>query len=368
MVFSDILPQTKKLHYIVKLAAALPKLVREVPLLRSGTDAAVVLSQLQIASLLCNAFLCTFPPPARACGAMNMERIFEASNHQKLKCILHYLTRVVENNYTAHGLVRFHRRCLRALPQWDQCGERLSSEGVAVSAKGKIEDTPTDRNLHSDFANKILGGGVLTHGLVQEEIRFLLCPELIVGRLFCEELADNEVVMIQGAERFSNYVGYGYQGFEWRGDHNDVSQFEGSFRVTTVVAFDAQNYKKANVNLQYLPAAFTRELNKAYCAFFREQIEDEKTLATGNWGAGVFLGNPHLKYLIQIMAAAVAGRRLLYLTWEDEVLAAELTRLSAGMEALGMTVAELYASLSSFDPDGDVSLFEHVMARATETQ
>ncbi len=30
------------------------------------------------------------------------------------------------------------------------------------------------------------------------EIRFLICPELIVGRLFCEEMADNEVIVMSG--------------------------------------------------------------------------------------------------------------------------------------------------------------------------
>jgi hypothetical protein len=152
------------------------------------------------------------------------------------------------------------------------------------------------------------------------EIRFLICPELIVGRLFCEELTDNEVIVMTGAERFCDYDGYGYESFCFRGNHIDLSPVEGSFRVSTVVAFDAQAYKKNNLKQQYSVSAFSRELNKAYVAFFRESVEDNKPFATGNWGAGVFLGNPHLKFLIQSMAAAVAGRALMYITWEDEVL------------------------------------------------
>ena len=42
-------------------------------------------------------------------------------------------------------------------------------------------------------------------GCVQEEIRFLICPELIVSRLFTEELDDNECLVISGAEQFSKY-------------------------------------------------------------------------------------------------------------------------------------------------------------------
>ena len=43
-----------------------------------------------------------------------------------------------------------------------------------------------------DFANRFVGGGVTSAGLVQEEIRFLINPELIVSRLFTEVLDHNE--------------------------------------------------------------------------------------------------------------------------------------------------------------------------------
>lgn len=49
-----------------------------------------------------------------------------------------------------------------------------------------------------DFAASKVGGGVLGRGLVQEEIRFLQCPELIVARLFTEKLSDNECLKITG--------------------------------------------------------------------------------------------------------------------------------------------------------------------------
>ena len=46
---------------------------------------------------------------------------------------------------------------------------------------------------------------MLSGGCVQEEIRFLICPELIVSRLFTEELDNNECLVVTGSERFSNY-------------------------------------------------------------------------------------------------------------------------------------------------------------------
>ena len=39
---------------------------------------------------------------------------------------------------------------------------------------------------------------MLGRGCVQEEIRFIICPELIVARLFTECLADNEALLVIG--------------------------------------------------------------------------------------------------------------------------------------------------------------------------
>lgn len=60
-------------------------------------------------------------------------------------------------------------------------------------------------SIQVDFANSFIGGGVLGEGCVQEEIRFLICPELIVSRLFTEGLDDNECLVMTGAEQFSKY-------------------------------------------------------------------------------------------------------------------------------------------------------------------
>jgi poly(ADP-ribose) glycohydrolase len=43
--------------------------------------------------------------------------------------------------------------------------------------------------------------------MVQEEIRFMINPELIVGMLFRASMGDKEAIEIVGAERFSQYMG-----------------------------------------------------------------------------------------------------------------------------------------------------------------
>ena len=63
---------------------------------------------------------------------------------------------------------------------------------VHAEAGGTIEEA--SGCLQLDFANQTIGGGVLRNGCVQEEIRFLICPELIVSRVLLETLADNEAL------------------------------------------------------------------------------------------------------------------------------------------------------------------------------
>lgn len=67
-----------------------------------------------------------------------------------------------------------------------------------------------------------MGGGALNYGCVQEEIRFVICPELHVSMLFSRMLLSNESVIIKGSERYSEYTGYAGL-FKWSGDYVDQS-------------------------------------------------------------------------------------------------------------------------------------------------
>jgi len=113
-----------------------------------------------------------------------------------------------------------------------------------------------------------VGGGVLGQGCVQEEIRFITCPELILSRLFTERLGDTEVLFVTGFECFSNYSGYG-SSFKFMGSHKDTTKFEmtpsGPRRLSYMVAMDALHFQ--NPKKQYSKNNTDRELNKAYVAF-----------------------------------------------------------------------------------------------------
>ena len=102
------------------------------------------------------------------------------------------------------GVVTFSRLSLSpfSLPSWYSSDQTLSR--LHLSTEGKIE-TEGAGFLQADFANEYVGGGVLRSGLVQEEIRFTICPELIAAMLFSEKMEDTEAISVIGVEQFSCY-------------------------------------------------------------------------------------------------------------------------------------------------------------------
>lgn len=57
-----------------------------------------------------------------------------------------------------------------------------------------------------------------------------------------------------------------------------------------------------------------RELNKAFVGFWSEEKEPTP-VATGLWGCGAFNGNAELKALLQMMAASLAGRPVVFFAY-----------------------------------------------------
>ncbi|GKE37847.1 poly(ADP-ribose) glycohydrolase 1-like protein isoform X1, partial [Tanacetum coccineum] len=128
---------------------------------------------------------------------------------------------------------------------------------------GLIEDQSKEA-LEVDFANEYFGGGALSRGYVQEEIRFMINPELIAGMLFLPCMADNEAIEVVGAERFSNYTGYAST-FRFCGDVLDTKYSDIMGRCKTrIIAMDALSRPGKR---QYGHDLLLREVNKAFCGF-----------------------------------------------------------------------------------------------------
>ncbi|KAG0374442.1 hypothetical protein BGX24_010407 [Mortierella sp. AD032] len=285
-----------------------------------------------------------------------------STNAAKLRCIIHYFDRILQR--MPSGVVTFHRQVLNETVTLES-GEMFnqapfSYSNVKIELDAPLEDDAPLGALQLDFANKVIGGGVLGRGAVQEEIRFAICPELIVSRLFTQMLQNNEAVLIKGAERFSNYNGYA-QTFEWHSDHIDTTPRDKlGRRKTEICAMDALPFKSEPQRLdQFCESTVLRELNKAIAGFRRSPITSSDwglcrgevpsprgdLIATGNWGCGAFGGHLQLKFLIQLIAASVCagysrieedddlGRDLIYFTYGLDSLADEIRTFMAYLQA-----------------------------------
>ncbi|KAM4703493.1 poly(ADP-ribose) glycohydrolase [Rhinophrynus dorsalis] len=347
-LFQSILPD------MVKLALDLPIVcTKPIPLLKKGMNHSITMSQMQIASLLANSFFCTFPRRnARTKSEyssypdINFNRLFEGKNPrkaEKLKTLICYFRRVTEKNPT--GLVTFTRQHIERFPEWDRSSKKLTK--MHITCEGTIEGNAHGM-LQVDFANRFVGGGVTSAGLVQEEIRFIINPELIVSRLFTEVLDDNECLIITGAEQYSNYTGYA-DTYKWAGSHEDEApRDEWQRRTTEIVAIDAFHFRRYID--QFAPDKIKRELNKAFCGFFRPGVNPQNlsAVATGNWGCGVFGGEPRLKALLQLLAAAEAGRDVVYFTFGDHKLMKDIYAMYSFLADKNKTVGDVYRLLMSY--------------------
>uniref|UniRef100_A0A674EPK4 poly(ADP-ribose) glycohydrolase n=1 Tax=Salmo trutta TaxID=8032 RepID=A0A674EPK4_SALTR len=344
-----------------------------IPLLKEGMNHSITLSQVQVASLLANAFFCTFPRRNSRKSEyfnypdINFYRLFEGSSpkkREKLKTLLCYFRSVIEQKPT--GLVTFTRKCLDRPPNWKNSQNQLTK--LHITCAGTIEDDGHGM-LQVDFANRFVGGGVTGSGLVQEEIRFLINPELIVSRLFTEALLQNECLIITGTEQYSTYTGYA-DSYLWDGRHQDKTPRDTwQRRCTEIVAMDALKFR--NFLEQFHPEKMNRELNKAYCGFSRpgESSQDLSAVATGNWGCGVFGGDARFKALLQILAASEAGRDVAYFTFGDSALMKDvydmhyfLTQRHISVGALYSLLGQYYSSVCQgcFTRRPDISLYSFI--------
>ncbi|XP_071071989.1 poly(ADP-ribose) glycohydrolase isoform X3 [Dasypus novemcinctus] len=344
-LYQSILPD------MVKIALCLPNICTQpIPLLKQKMNHSITMSQEQIASLLANAFFCTFPRRNAKMKSeyssypdINFNRLFEGRSSrkpEKLKTLFCYFRRVTEKKPT--GLVTFTRQSLEDFPEWERCDKLLTR--LHVTYEGTIEGNGRGM-LQVDFANRFVGGGVTSAGLVQEEIRFLINPELIVSRLFTEMLDHNECLIITGSEQYSEYTGYA-ETYRWARSHEDGSERDDwQRRCTEVVAIDALHFRRYLD--QFLPEKIRRELNKAYCGFLRPGVSSENlsAVATGNWGCGAFGGDSRLKALIQILAAAAAERDMVYFTFGDSELMRDIYSMHTFLTERKLTVGEVYKLL-----------------------
>ncbi|NWI99158.1 PARG glycohydrolase, partial [Crypturellus undulatus] len=347
-LFQSILPD------MVKLALCLPTICTQpIPLLKQKMNHSITMSQEQIASFLANAFFCTFPRRNAKMKSeyssypdINFNRLFEGRSPrkpEKLKTLFCYFRRVTEKSMSFRHLRYTTVFCFI-----------MSPFSNFTSSQKKRTNEKHSPAAFVDFANRFVGGGVTGAGLVQEEIRFLINPELIVSRLITEVLDHNECLIITGTEQYSEYTGYA-ETYRWARSHEDKTpRDEWQRRYTEIVAIDAFHFRRFLD--QFGPEKIRRELNKAsnfllqlaaFCGFGRPGVPAAQlaAVATGNWGCGAFGGDSRLKALIQILAAAEAGRDVVYFTFGDVELMRDIYSMHTFLCEKGQTVGDVYRLL-----------------------
>ena len=173
-----------------------------------------------------------------------------------------------------------------------------------------------------DFANQYIGGGTLLGGCVQEEILFAINPEAIVAMLFMEKMHECDAIGIFNVIQYSSYDGY-KNTFTFTGNCV-INCFASQIKRRRLIAIDASCKVDPNLNsmdLNTYQQNINRDIYKAYSGFYLINSENmfEKSIATGNWGCGIFGGNPQLKFIEQWIAASFAGaQRLDYFTFNDQ--------------------------------------------------
>lgn len=382
------------LPYIIDLALQLPELRKrldghELPFLRQGERTQVAIDRMLVASLIANMFLCTFDevmhkvkqtgvlPMASFAALFSRNQNSAPQEIAKIAMFVHFFERLAtqakQGGEPIRGQIVIDRVVGVSMnwQQWQASKQPLLPLDMAPMKVG-FEDE-LEGLAHADFANMYIGGGVLSGGCVQEEIRFSICPELLLACLCCPVMQPDEALQILGGEQFSKYKGYAF-GLQYGGDHQDGNKpFEDGTVSVNVLAMDAQDFRHADASLgaQLVTERVLRDLNKAVAAFTPVDdlsLQRFHRVATGNWGCGAFRGCAQLKAIMQWASASQCRRSLRYYPF-DESFGEELKEMSHNIAACGATVGDLVRVIGemrgshSLDP---ARMFSFVKDRITK--
>jgi len=367
--FGELLP------FIAKLALEAESLFKDpLYILKQNNPSKVTLTKRQVACLVSHMFFCTLHKQNNEhlrfdCNFTSLYRDSKRNEvrFEKLKCIYNYFRRLFRDlpaeNITFERLVyRPKVHGILDLKFWENSKNPLLK--CIVKDNGSIEDEKN--SIHVDFANRMIGGGLLESGCVQEEIRFLISPETFVSLIITESMLDHEAVMIIGAERYSNYSGYSDQ-FKYAGVYKDQTQLDDYKRKdTAILAIDAIDFSRASsAKVQFKMERILREVNKAFVGFSVSGIDNQqkKLVSTGRWGCGVFLGDSQLKLILQWIAASQAGRDMIFYRFNDDKLK-DAERVIKKFESC--TIGEIFEGLKSYNTllfgnGQDMSLFDYLL-------
>ncbi|ULT97498.1 hypothetical protein L3Y34_005366 [Caenorhabditis briggsae] len=305
-------------------------------------------SHVQCAALLARMF---FKP--KTSHSLSFHYLLEHDDElsiEKLRFLFAYFDRIATN--PPKGCVSFRLKTVRNdefKEEWikNKCNPMPD---VRIYDQMVIEETALCTQI--DFANEYLGGGVLKSGAVQEEIRFLMCPEMIVGMLLTDKMDDTQAISIVGAYVYSGYTGYANK-LKWRplsgryARQNDARLRDkyGRLRVETV-AIDAMYFKTKAIAEQVTSDSLTREMKKAYTGFSTQSEHfGQIPIVTGFWGCGAFNGHKPLKFLQQVIIAGMVKRPLVFCTFQEGQTMKHFKGVMARLRSENVSIGQLNSVL-----------------------
>jgi poly(ADP-ribose) glycohydrolase len=327
---SEALEFLKAYPFLQQLALNINNILpNEIPLLQQmEIFNKIELTRKQVALLFMLSFFGLIPQSANnKLNVFNVSDVLFAKNGTKFefgRCFLNYLTTIgkwiAQNNPILEEKIIYLRESINRF--------NLSFENFNLTNLCPVNFIPQGSLINGnssycvDFANQYIGGGTLMGGCVQEEILFAINPEAIVAMLFMEKMHECDAIGIFNVIQYSSYEGY-KNTFTFTGNRV-INCFASQINRKRLIAIDAScrvDPKLNNMDLNNYQQSINRDIYKAYSGFNLINSENmfEKSIATGNWGCGVFGGNPQLKFIEQWIAASFAGaQRLDYFTFNDQ--------------------------------------------------
>mmetsp|Transcript_29302 Transcript_29302/g.45907 ORF Transcript_29302/g.45907 Transcript_29302/m.45907 type:complete len:991 (+) Transcript_29302:1126-4098(+) len=318
-----------------------------IPKIKMGKKDKLVYTRTQVAAVLANMFLCSFPGAECSFGSLFMSR--QAHQVAKLKFFVHYFDRlsslpldqplgcieVVQNVNTSQN-------CLLDRSQMPLLPARVHLEGHVHEQFDKLQTVAATPELF---------GALLSRGLGESEIRCLAAPEMAICLLVAKHMDDKSIIIVRGAEQFSQVEGEDFS-LRWAGDLQDHSPKEkdGSF-VTTIAFVDPKRPDRHDGNdvfSQLSAGSLNRELEKATSAF--EILPD-----TSNFGSvaadfkafGRMKGNLEVRALILWAATSNAGRELDLFVHKDIRFKRFFEDLRSILHEHNQTVGELLQAVTA---------------------
>ncbi|KAL4511632.1 hypothetical protein ABPG72_012477 [Tetrahymena utriculariae] len=384
--------QNELIPFMAKLALDISIVFQQEPikLLLQGEKEEQKFTKHQIAVLLSNMFFCTLHqqpdfdsfPLCFDFSKLYMKGTDPQLNNlkkEKLKFLFNYFEQVQKDKINLDLCVSFERvnySLGQQAPIHDFKKPNIKKSEVILISDMNIEQGIN--LIQVTFANKLVGGGVLNKGALQEEIRYLISPECLVGILLFSELQDNEAIVIQGAQQVSDYEGYGSK-LKFKGPYYDDKLFpqeQNNMLNVVIVGMDAIDFsnietenQKYEHNYQFEQSNVMRDIIKAYTAFRCDSVlkvnNSRQGIITGNWGCGDFKGDKELKFLIQWIAASWCKREpLYYCTYNDKLLKVKIEEMYQYLKNQQYSLQKLLQFINSYymksKTYNEISLFDYI--------